>query len=84
MSSNNVSKTRPRVLLLYYSHTQQSQRVSEAMAETLRGRGCDVSQAAIGFTDLGPGPQADIDAGRVRIHVHQVRSGPNDKTGATV
>jgi flavodoxin len=52
MSSNDVSETRPRVLFVYYSHTQQAQRVSDAMAETLRGRGCDVSQAAIEFTDL--------------------------------
>jgi hypothetical protein len=36
---------------VYYSHTQQAQRVCDAMAEVLRGRGCDVSQAAIEFTD---------------------------------
>ncbi len=41
----------PRVLFVYYTHTQQAQRVSDAMAETLRGRGCDVTQAAIEFTD---------------------------------
>jgi flavodoxin len=51
MSSNDVSQTRPRVLLVYYSHTQQAQRVCDAMAEVLRGRGCDVSQAGIEFTD---------------------------------
>src|SRR5256886_6511841 len=51
MSSNDVSQTRPRVLLVYYSHTQQAQRVCDAMAEVLRGRGYDVSQAAIEFTD---------------------------------
>ncbi len=51
MSSNEVSQTRPRVLLVYYSHTQQAQRVCDAMAEVLRGRGYDVSQAAIEFTD---------------------------------
>ncbi len=51
MSSNDISEARPRVLLVYYSHTQQAQRVSEAMAEVLRGRGCDVSQASIEFTD---------------------------------
>ena len=51
MSSNDVSQTRPRVLFVYYSHTQQAQRVCDAMAEVLRGRGCDVSQAAIEFTD---------------------------------
>jgi flavodoxin len=51
MSSNDGSETRPRVLLVYYSHTQQAKRVSDAIAEVLRGRGCDVSQAGIEFTD---------------------------------
>jgi hypothetical protein len=36
---------------VYYSHTQQAQRVCDAMAEVLRGRGCDVSEAPIEFTD---------------------------------
>src|SRR3954451_1850636 len=43
--------SRPRVLLVYYTHTQQAQRVSEAMSEVLQGRGCDVTQASIEFTD---------------------------------
>src|SRR5436309_7167905 len=51
MSSNDVSETRPRVLFVYYSHTQQAKRVCDAMAEVLRERGCDVSQAGIEFTD---------------------------------
>jgi hypothetical protein len=51
MSSNDVSQTRPRVLLVYYSHTQQAHRVCDVMAGVLRGRGHDVSQAAIEFTD---------------------------------
>jgi flavodoxin len=51
MSSNDVSETRPRVLFVYYSHTKQAQRVCDAMAEVLRERGCEVSQAAIEFTD---------------------------------
>jgi len=42
---------RPQVLMVYYSHTQQAQRVSEAMAVVLRGRGCDVTEASIQFTD---------------------------------
>lgn len=41
----------PRVLLLYYSYTGQSQKVLEAAGEVLRGRGCDVRSAAISFTD---------------------------------
>jgi hypothetical protein len=51
MSSNDASETRPRVLFVYYSHTQQAKRVCDAMAEVLRGRGCDVAQAGIEFTD---------------------------------
>ena len=51
MSKDDVSGTTARVLLVYYTHTKQAQRVSDAMAEVLRERGCDVSQAAIGFTD---------------------------------
>lgn len=43
--------TVPRVLLVYYSHTQQSQRVAEVIADALRERGCDVSAAGIEFTD---------------------------------
>ncbi len=41
----------PRVLLLYYTYTQQSPRVAEAMADVFRERGCEVRQAAIVFTD---------------------------------
>jgi menaquinone-dependent protoporphyrinogen IX oxidase len=51
MKPNDVRKMKPRVLLVYYSHTQQAKRVSDAMAEVLRGRGCDVTQAGIEFTD---------------------------------
>jgi hypothetical protein len=41
----------PQVLFVYYTYTQQSLRVVEAMADVLRDRGCEVSQASIGFTD---------------------------------
>jgi flavodoxin len=41
----------PQVLMVFYTHTHQAQRVSEAMAEVLRARGCDVTQASIEFTD---------------------------------
>jgi len=51
MSSNDLSETKPRVLLVYFSHTEQAKKVSDAMAEVLRARGCDVSQAGIQFTD---------------------------------
>ena len=41
----------PRVLIVYYSLTQQSARVAEAIAQALSARGCDVAKAAIEFTD---------------------------------
>jgi menaquinone-dependent protoporphyrinogen IX oxidase len=36
---------------VYFSYTQQTQRVANAMAEVLRERGCEVKLASIGFTD---------------------------------
>jgi hypothetical protein len=42
---------RPRILFVYYTYTQQSLRVAEAMAEVLRERGCEVRQAGLEFTD---------------------------------
>ena len=42
---------KPSVLLVYYTHTQQTQRVVDAMSEVFSERGCDVSTAAIEFTD---------------------------------
>ena len=41
----------PRALFVYYSFSQQTHRVADTMAETLRGRGYDVTEAAIEFTD---------------------------------
>src|SRR3954464_3588315 len=41
----------PRVLILYYTYTQQSRRVADVIAESLRERGCDVSLGAIELTD---------------------------------
>jgi menaquinone-dependent protoporphyrinogen IX oxidase len=46
-----MSATKPQVLLVYYTYTQQSLKVAGAMAEVLRERGCDVRHAAIEFTD---------------------------------
>jgi menaquinone-dependent protoporphyrinogen IX oxidase len=51
MCTVDPGQTGPRVLLVYYTHTKQAQKVAESMAKVLRGRGCDVSQAAIKFTD---------------------------------
>ena len=46
-----TTETGPRVLFVYYTYTQQSPRIVQAMSETLRQRGCEVQQAAIEFTD---------------------------------
>ena len=40
-----------RVLLAYYTYTQQARTMSDAMADSMRERGCEVTQAAIEFTD---------------------------------
>ncbi len=42
---------KPSVLFVYYTYTQQTRKVAEVMAEVLRGRGCEVTLAAIEFTD---------------------------------
>jgi len=46
-----MTTTTPRVLLVYYTYTQQSFRVAQVMAEVLSDRGCDVRLAAIELTD---------------------------------
>jgi len=51
VSLSETTGAKPRVLFVYYSHTEQAKKVFDAMAEVLRGRGCDVSHAAIEFTD---------------------------------
>jgi len=51
MSLSEASETKPRVLFVYYTHTQQAERVCDAMADVFRARGCDVSKAGIEFTD---------------------------------
>src|ERR1019366_6151061 len=45
------SPRKPSVLFVFYTHTRQSLRVADAMADVLRERGCDVSLAGIEFTD---------------------------------
>ena len=42
---------KPSVLFVYYTYTQQTLKVTQAMADVLRARGCDVHLAAIEFTD---------------------------------
>ena len=51
MSSDGAGAARPRVLLVYYTHTKQALRVSDVMAAAMRKRGCEVTQAGIEFTD---------------------------------
>src|SRR3954447_3221832 len=51
MSSADVTVTRPRALVVYYTYTHQSAKVGAAMADVLRERGCDVREAEIEFTD---------------------------------
>ncbi len=45
------SARKPSVLFVYYTYTQQTLKVVEAMAGVLRNRGCEVTLAAIEFTD---------------------------------
>jgi menaquinone-dependent protoporphyrinogen IX oxidase len=45
------SPRKPSVLFVFYTHTEQSRRVADAMASVMRERGCDVSLAGIEFTD---------------------------------
>ena len=45
------TKTKPKVLIVYYSLTQQSAKVAEAMAAALSARHCDVTTASLEFTD---------------------------------
>ena len=40
-----------RVLFVYFTYTKQTLKVTEAMVEVFRERGCDVSMAAIELTD---------------------------------
>lgn len=43
--------TKPCVLFVYYTYTQQTLKVIETMADVLRERGCDVELAGIEFLD---------------------------------
>ena len=46
-----TTETKPRVLVVYFSLTEQTARVAESMAQALTGRGCDVTKASLEFTD---------------------------------
>jgi len=43
--------TRPSVLFVYFTYTGQTLKVVDTMSGVLRDRGCDVTSAAIEFTD---------------------------------
>jgi menaquinone-dependent protoporphyrinogen IX oxidase len=51
MSLSDAGAPGSRVLFVYFTYTQQSLRVAEAMADVFRERGCDVRLAAIELTD---------------------------------
>lgn len=46
-----VAEASARVLLVYYTYTQQSRAMSDAMADAFRERGCEVTQSAIELVD---------------------------------
>lgn len=47
----HAGSSRPRVLFVYYSYTQQTRNVAQAMAGVFGERGCEVHEAAIEFID---------------------------------
>src|ERR1700710_1862757 len=51
MAATNATAAGPRVLFVYFTYTQQSLKVVEAMSEVLRERGCEVQSAAVELTD---------------------------------
>ena len=50
-SSDDLTVTGPRVLVVYFTYTQQSLKVAEAMADVFRERGCDTQLARIELSD---------------------------------
>jgi multimeric flavodoxin WrbA len=46
-------ETKPRVLFVYYTFSQQTGRVVDAMADSMKARGCEVTKAQLLFTDPG-------------------------------
>jgi flavodoxin len=46
-----TTDAKPKVLIVYFSLTQQSGRVAEALAHALTARGCEATTAFIEFTD---------------------------------
>jgi menaquinone-dependent protoporphyrinogen IX oxidase len=50
-AAGGVNSAAVRVLIVFFTYTQQSRRVAETLAEALRARGCAVELAPIEFTD---------------------------------
>ena len=48
-----VVERKPKVLLVYYTFSQQAGRVADAVAKTMEERGCAVTKAQLQFTDSG-------------------------------
>jgi len=46
-----MNATKPKVLFVYFTYTNQTLKVLEAMTEVFRDRGCEVEHAAIDLTD---------------------------------
>jgi hypothetical protein len=46
-----MNATKPKVLFVYYTYTQQTLKVVEAMSEVMQERGCEVTKAKIDLTD---------------------------------
>jgi hypothetical protein len=51
MPSSDANVTGPQVLFVYFTYTQQSLKVADAMADVFRERGCNVELARIELTD---------------------------------
>ena len=88
------TERKPKVLVVYFSLTKQSARVAEAMGQALSARGCEVTKAAIEFTDerwVGklsqfpmkhPIPQlASILLAQLRHTTGEIRIPPEAQTG---
>jgi menaquinone-dependent protoporphyrinogen IX oxidase len=46
-----MTATKPKILFIYYTYSQQTRSVVEAMASAMRDQGCEVRQAKIEFID---------------------------------
>jgi hypothetical protein len=46
-----MNATQPKVLFVYFTYTEQTQKVVDAMGGVMSERGCDVTQAKIDLTD---------------------------------